>query len=59
MLDVYLKVKFRAFGITFWTFEQTWHQILPVPVPSGLSKPILAFSDRGITLTITLRSVTG
>ena len=46
---VYLKVKFRAFGITFGTVTKSWTE--PVPFPVTLHK-LVDFDERGIRLIV-------
>lgn len=52
ILHVVLKVKFRAFGITFGTVDKSWDLALPVQLPGASGGNLLAFSERGVTLTI-------
>lgn len=49
MITIYIKVKFRAFGITFSTFEKTIEWNVGVPVP-----PFKAFTldERGVYLKV-------
>lgn len=60
-ISVYLKVKFRAFGITFSQFEKSWeHKIVlrdergAIAVPTlGLPLKIVDFDQKGVRLLVT------
>lgn len=56
ILEFHIRVKFRAFGITFGTSE--WRPVLPLPValPSPLPLTTLV-NDRGVLVTVTGRQV--
>ena len=51
-LYVTLKVKFRAFGITFGTLERFWDFDMPAPMPN---QHILRFDERGVFLSLEVR----
>jgi hypothetical protein len=58
MLTIYLRVKFRAFGITFGTYERTWREVLPFPLPpKAIGKTILDVDERGVRLLVKLAAV--
>lgn len=53
-----LKVKFRAFGITFGTVEQHFNAPLPIQLPVQVPIPtthLISFHQRGIDLDIYLQ----
>ena len=50
-IQVSLRVKFRAFGITFGTYSKLW--TLPYTVPlSEKPRNLLSEDERGVTLSI-------
>lgn len=52
---VYLRVKFRAFGITFSTVTREWAIPLNVPNVGGLfDRELLKFDERGILLIVAI-----
>lgn len=54
-LKIWLKVKFRAFGITFGVLEQEFDPI-PLPIPNVVpSQVLLDFNDRGVKLFVKLQ----
>lgn len=58
ILHVNLKVKFRAFFITFANFEKTWDLPVPVQIPGiNPGTSLIHFSDRGVTLDVKLLGV--
>ncbi len=65
-LHVYVRVKFRAFGITFGVVERSWVLDIDSVLPSilvseqliGTRTPLLEFNERGVLLTVAL-SVSG
>jgi hypothetical protein len=52
-IQVFLKVKFRAFRFTLAEFSHQWEEILPVP-PLPEAKVLVDFNDRGVKLFIKL-----
>lgn len=58
MVTVYLRVRFRAFGVTFGTVEQEWQfdpltrAVKPVPGPLPPVNPFFSFNERGVTLLL-------
>ena len=57
VLRIWLKVKFRAFGITFGTLSQEFDPIpLPIAVPVA-PQTLLDFNERGVKLFVKLQSV--
>lgn len=56
-IHIYMKVKFRAFFITFGTVEKTFDVPLPIPYIGSIplpTKPILDFNERGVQLKVNL-----
>lgn len=49
MITIYIKVKFRAFGITFSTFDKVVEWSVGVPVPS-FEKVLV--DERGVYLKV-------
>ena len=49
MITVYIKVKFRAFGVTFSTFEKTIEINVGVPLPSYEG---VLVNERGVYLKV-------
>lgn len=53
VLHVILKVKFRAFFITFAEFTEQWR--IPIPVPtSPEAKELIIFNKRGVDLRVAI-----
>lgn len=52
-LHIVLKIKFRAFGITFANISETWEKPLPFAAVVA-EQNLLNYSERGVTLSIGL-----
>lgn len=52
-LQIFLKVKFRAFGVTYGTFAPKF-DLIPIPMPPTPPQVILDFDQRGVKLFIKL-----
>lgn len=53
-LKIWLKVKFRAFGVTFGTLEQEFDPIA-LPIPAVVPSQVLVdFNQRGVKLFVKL-----
>lgn len=53
VLHVMLKVKFRAFFITFAEFNEQWQIPLPIPVKTE-PQQLIVFNKRGVDLRVGL-----
>ena len=53
VLKVYLKVKFRAFGVDLYKFEKSWVEPIPFPI-SVPEHTFVDFNDRGVNLAVKL-----
>lgn len=52
-LHVILRVKFRAFGVTFGTLSETWD--VPLPLVVADDQRLIQFDQRGVRLEVFLR----
>lgn len=52
-VKIHVKVKFRAFGVTFGTVDQTVPWVIPVAFPISGGKIVL-MNDRGILIEVSL-----
>lgn len=51
-LHLHVKVKFRAFGITFGTFEKHEERILPIAL-AGVGYQLIRINERGVYVSLT------
>ncbi len=56
-LTIDLRVKFRAFGITFGTVTRHWEQVIPL-LPGLPTGTLFSHSDAGVTLIVALAKLT-
>ena len=55
-LHLHVKVKFRAFGITFGQFEKHKVKLLPVLLP-GIGYQLIYINERGVLVSLTQEAV--
>jgi len=51
-LHLHVRVKFRAFGITFGQFERHVERLLPVLLP-GIAYQVIYINERGVFVSLT------
>ena len=57
ILRLYVKVKFRAFGMTFGQFEKTVEKVIPILLV-GVGYTLMHVNERGVFIELTQVQVT-
>lgn len=56
-LRLHVKVKFRAFGVTFGTVEKIAERVIPVAL-AGVGHTLIHINERGVFIDLTQELVT-
>ena len=56
-LHLHVRVRFRAFGITFATYEQHLERVIPLSL-AGLGYTLMHVNERGVEVSLTWEPVT-